>query len=147
MTPPKAKSIPSPLRGEGEGGGDGSYRSITQFSRQLRSTMTDAEHLLWRHLRMQQLAGFRFRRQHPIGPYIADFICLGAKLIVEIDGGQHATSKTDRARDRWLQAEGCEVLRFWNSQVLDETEVVLEQILTKLGKTTPSLTLPPQGGG
>lgn len=140
-----SSAIPSPLRGEGQGGGV--RRSRINFARKLRTELTEAERHLWRSLRLKQLNGYRFRRQHPIGPYIADFICLEAKLILEVDGGQHAISATDVKRDQWLLAEGYEVLRFWNHQVLAETEAVLEKILDKLRSITPTLTLPPQTGG
>ncbi len=140
-----SKKIPSPLRGEGQGGGV--RRSRISFARKLRTEPTEAERKLWYALRKQQINGYRFRRQHPIGPYFVDFICLEVRLVIELDGGQHAISTTDKVRDRWLRAEGYEVLRFWNDQVLAETEGVVERILTTLCERTPTLTLPPQGGG
>ena len=88
-------------------------------ARTLRSHLTDAEQVLWRHLRMRQLGGCKFRRQRPIGPYIVDFVCLEKKLIVELDGGQHTEQhRYDTLRDRWLNFQGYEVLRFWNDDVL-----------------------------
>ena len=106
--------------------------------------MTDAELRLWLRLRCEQIERFRFRRQIPIGPYIVDFVCFKAKLVVEVDGGQHATvTAEDARRTRWLESQGFRVLRFWNSEVLAELDSVLEEI----GKTLadPSLTLPTGG--
>jgi len=101
---------------------------ITHRARALRGRMTDAEKTLWWRLRHDQL-GVRFRRQHPIGPYVVDFACLPSKLIVEVDGGQHADPATgDRQRDAWLRARGYTVLRFWNHDVLGEIDAVVAQI-------------------
>jgi very-short-patch-repair endonuclease len=105
-------------------------------ARQLRNDATDCERILWRYLRMRQLAGFRFRRQVPIGQYIADFGCIEARLIVEVDGGQHQGSGHDETRDALLSEKGFKVLRFWNNQVLQETEAVLEGILGALGSSS-----------
>ncbi|MGV3628756.1 MAG: endonuclease domain-containing protein [Betaproteobacteria bacterium] len=100
-------------------------------SRKLRSTLTDAEQLLWRHLRQKQMAGIKFRRQHPVGPYVIDFACLSAKLAIEVDGGQHAEMESkDAQRDAFLAQNGFRVLRFWNNEVLDNIEGVMEQICT-----------------
>ena len=91
--------------------------------------MTDAETLLWRRLRGAQIERHRFRRQVPVGPYIVDFACLKARLVVEVDGGQHAgTVEQDERRTGWLVAQGFRVLRFWNTDVLQETDGVLESI-------------------
>ncbi len=107
----------------------------TEFARQLRRNMTDAECRLWRHLRRRQLAGHKFRRQCPIGCYIVDFVCFEQMLVVELDGGQHAErGARDAQRDAWLQAQGYQVLRFWNNDVLQETESVLEVILGSIGQ-------------
>jgi very-short-patch-repair endonuclease len=85
-------------------------------ARFLRRNETDTEKRLWYRLRRQQLNGFRFRRQHPIGPFIVDFVCLSEKLIVELDGGQHAEQITaDSERTAWLEGRGYRVLRFWNN--------------------------------
>ncbi|HWI23594.1 MAG TPA: endonuclease domain-containing protein [Lysobacter sp.] len=97
-------------------------------ARELRSNMTDAERRLWHCLRLRQLAGHRFRRQCPVGPYIADFACLERRLIVELDGGQHAGSAQDRCRDAYLYRCGFRVLRFWNNLVFDNLEGVLSEI-------------------
>ena len=103
----------------------------TEFARQLRKTMTDAEIRLWFHLRRHQLGGFRFRKQHPIGPYIADFVCVEKHLIVEIDGSQH-NETVDAERDSRLRCHGYRVLRFWNNDVLFRTGDVLAEILRML---------------
>ena len=98
------------------------------LQRSLRSRMTDAEHRLWQHLRGRQLAGCRFRRQHPFLDYVLDFACLERSLVVEVDGGQHLDNENDRERDRRLNEAGFRVLRFWNNQVLQETDSVVEAI-------------------
>ena len=117
-------------------------------ARSLRSTMTDAEKRIWFRLRAHRLNGTSFRRQFPIGTYIVDFVCLDARLIVEIDGGQHAESERDKVRDAWLRSEGFVVLRFWNNDVLANTAGVIEKINEALpASSPPSLTLPRKGGG
>ncbi|MGA7490442.1 MAG: endonuclease domain-containing protein, partial [Xanthobacteraceae bacterium] len=83
---------------------------------------TDAEAKLWRHLRSRQLAGCKFVRQEPIGPYICDFVCRERRLVVEVDGSQHADSPADRTRDAWLASRRYRVLRFWNNEVLTNIE-------------------------
>lgn len=98
----------------------------------LRTNATDAERALWQKLRAKQIR-FRFRRQFPIGPYIVDFVCLRAKLIVEVDGGQHGTER-DEARTLWLESRGYKVLRFWNNDVLGNTDGVLHMITEELRK-------------
>ncbi|VTU13899.1 hypothetical protein SRS16CHR_00821 [Variovorax sp. SRS16] len=110
-------------------------------ARSLRETPTDAETLLWYHLRDRRLAGCKFRRQRPIGRYFADFACLEAKLVVELDGGQHAdVAAYDEARTRFMEGEGLRVLRFWNNEVLTQIDVVREQILRALQTLTPALS-------
>ncbi|MDR2331245.1 MAG: endonuclease domain-containing protein [Comamonas sp.] len=111
-----------------------------QQARALRQSPTTAEQLLWRHLRNRQLAGAKFRRQHPLGPYILDFVCLEHGLVVEVDGGQHADLQAqayDRQRSAWLQQQGLQVLRFWNHEVVQQTNEVLAQLLRAL---TPALS-------
>jgi very-short-patch-repair endonuclease len=90
--------------------------------------MTDAEQRLWYRLRAHRFLDLKFKRQAPIGPYIVDFICFEHKLIVEIDGGQHAENEADRRRDAWLTRQGYRVLRFWNNDVLKRTDVVLDEL-------------------
>ena len=93
----------------------------------LRRQMTDAEQHLWYHLRAHRSLG-KFKRQVPIGSYVADFASLGAKLIIELDGSQHLDSVRDVSRDQWLESQGYRVLRFWNHDALLKTEQVLEAI-------------------
>jgi len=112
------------------------------LARKLRSTLTDAESRLWLRLRRRQLDGFRFRRQQPIGRYVVDFFCPDAKLIVEVDGGQHAADTG--ARTRWLEGRGYRVVRFWNNDVLGNTDGVVEKIREALrAGAPPFLCLPP----
>ncbi|MBZ9675146.1 endonuclease domain-containing protein [Mesorhizobium sp. ES1-1] len=99
------------------------------FARSLRREMTEAEDRLWSELRDRRLDGIKFRRQVPIGKYIADFVCAEARLIVEIDGSQHADSDHDRIRTAQLEAEGFRVLRFWNDDVLKEMNAVCDTII------------------
>lgn len=106
-------------------------RSITDHhvQRKLRKNMTDAESHLWQRLRGRQLAGCKFCRQHPFLDYVLHFVCLEKRLIVEVDGGQHLDSDQGRTRDRRLQDAGFQVLRFWNNEVLQELDAVVEVIL------------------
>jgi very-short-patch-repair endonuclease len=100
-----------------------------EFARQLRHQMTDAEHLLWHHLRSRRFAGHKFRRQVPVGNYIADFLSYENRMIIEVDGGQHAVRKEyDRHRDSWLRGQGFRVLRLPDNVVLKQPEVALEAI-------------------
>ena len=106
---------------------------LNEFARHLRQSATDAERLLWRHLRLNRLSNFRFRRQRPIGPYVCDFACLKSRLIIELDGSQHAENATyDAKRDAFLRANGFRVLRFWNADVLHRTDTVLDTIFEAL---------------
>lgn len=101
-------------------------------AKKLRKEMPPGEQRLWARIRRKQLGGFRFRRQHTVGPYIADFACLEAKLIVELDGDQHGRGNApsrDAKRDAYLREQGFEVLRFWNNAVYEEIDSVLEVIL------------------
>lgn len=102
---------------------------LKQRARELRRAQTDAEHALWYRLRRRQVSGHRFRRQRRIGRYVADFACLEARLVVEVDGNGHAESvRRDQARDRSLARAGYRVLRFSNREVLTEIDGVLERI-------------------
>jgi very-short-patch-repair endonuclease len=99
-------------------------------ARELRQTSTDAEYRLWSPLRNRGL-GIKFRRQHPIGPYIVDFFSLEAKVVVELDGGHHnedGKRRADDQRTRFLESRGCRILRFWNNEVLQNTDAVLTRI-------------------
>ncbi|WP_262296218.1 endonuclease domain-containing protein [Microvirga sesbaniae] len=120
--------------------------------------MTDAERRLWWHLKRVPLAGTHFRKQAPIGPYVADFVCHSARLILEVDGSQHGSEsglRSDAARSAWLKMQGYQVLRFWNHDVMNQIDVVLDTIYAALytassngaGADTPTPNPSPQGGG
>jgi adenine-specific DNA-methyltransferase len=124
---------------------------IRAYAREMRSRMTDAEALLWMLLRNRRIAGAKFRRQHPVGRYILDFYCDEKKLGVELDGGQHGEAIAyDEKRDAWLRSQGILVLRFWNNQMLAETEAVMETIyltLTESESKAAKAPLPQAGEG
>ena len=117
----------------------------------LRQNLTDAEHALWYRIRAQRLAGLKFKRQEPMGRYIVDFVCHESKLIIELDGGQHADQLVaDNLRTRFLESRAYRVLRFWNDEVLKNMEGVLEVVLANVstrGKSHKYVPLPPGGGG
>jgi very-short-patch-repair endonuclease len=106
---------------------------LKRFARSMRRDGTDAEKRTWRLLRGRRFAGFKFRRQVPLGPYILDFVSFEAMLVIEIDGGQHAESAADARRDAWLAREGFCVLRFWNNEVLTQEDSVVVRIAERLG--------------
>ena len=123
----------------------------TARARHLRRNMTKAEQVLWRRLRMKQMAGWRFRRQSPVGPYVADFLCLDPPLIIELDGGQHDRRKShDEKRTAFLSARGFRVLRFWNGEVLTNIDGVLT-VIREEGRAVlaspPPLAGEDSGGG
>ena len=132
--------------GEPEGGIRRRYSARTlQRAQTLRDNRTDAEGLLWQYLRNKQLGGYKFRRQQPMGPYIADFACLPEKLLVELDGGQHAARQAhDGRRDAFLREKGYRILRFWNNEVFDNCFGVLERVYAAL--TDPPPQQPVSGG-
>ncbi|MDD5330514.1 MAG: endonuclease domain-containing protein [Sulfuricella sp.] len=148
-----------PLPQAGEGRGEGAYiptpakklpPDLRTFARNLRASQTDAEALLWGLIRNRRLLGFKFRRQYPLDAYILDFFCLDAALAIELDGGQHAEQQSyDDKRTRHLESRGVTVLRFWNNEMLQQTESVLEKIYLTLASRTPSspTLLPPAGEG
>jgi very-short-patch-repair endonuclease len=107
-------------------------RPLTDVARKLRRNQTDAEARLWYHLRDRRFLGFKFRRQTPRGRAVADFLCQQARLIVEVDGGQHAESSTDAERTAFLNSAGYLVLRFWNNDVLSNADGVLDEIARTL---------------
>ena len=107
-------------------------KRLTDVARKLRNDMTDAERRLWSHLRASQVGGFKFTRQYPIGDYVVDFACRSARLAIELDGGQHSDSATDDARTQIIEAHGYRVVRFWNNDVLQNTDGVLIAILEEL---------------
>ncbi len=122
--------------------------NLTNLARTLRALSTDAERLLWHHLRGRNLGGFKFRRQVVIEPYIVDFVCLDARLIIEADGGQHVEMiAEDAARTEFLEERGYRVLRFWNHEILTELDNVLECIHSALLMDIPSPWPSPGGRG
>lgn len=135
-----ARPSPSPLRERA-----GVRAKITkQLSKNLRQNQTKAEVRIWRHLKSRALAGYKFRRQCPIGPYIVDFVRLEKMIVIEIDGGQHAEQlKEDARRTAYLNYRGFEVLKFWNNEVLANTDTVLSIILTALVSSPSSPALLP----
>jgi very-short-patch-repair endonuclease len=106
-------------------------RQISPLAARLRREMTDAERIVWEHLRNRQLEGFKFRRQASIGPYVVDFLCAERCLIIEIDGGQH-TAERDAARNEYLGVQGYRILRFWNHDVFGTLDGVLQTIVSAL---------------
>jgi very-short-patch-repair endonuclease len=122
--------------------------NIHKIAKVLRKRPTDAERLLWKHLKAKQLEGFKFRRQQPIGNYVADFVCFEKRIVVEIDGSQHAVEKErekDITRDSWFTKQGFKILRFWNNEVMQQTEGVLE-VIKNTCLSCPSLTPPTRRG-
>jgi precorrin-8X/cobalt-precorrin-8 methylmutase len=117
-------------------------------ARRLRKNMTEAEKLLWSRLRAHRFAGASFRRQAVLGPYVVDFLCAKTKIVVEIDGSQHATSNSDATRDAYLAAHGYRVVRYWNNEVLGNPDAVLKDLHMQLSDPTrtPSPGPSPQRG-
>ena len=115
----------------------GANATKTKLARLLRRNSTVAERRLWRHLRSRTLSGLKFVRQEPIGPYIVDFVCRERRLIVEVDGSQHATDMRDAIRDQWLVDHRYRVLRFWNIEVMENIEGVWETILSAASAERP----------
>jgi very-short-patch-repair endonuclease len=117
----------SPLVGEDRGEGE-QMDSASTIAKRLRKRQTEAEKRLWSHLKAKQLNGIKFRRQEPVGKYIVDFVSFDKKLVIELDGGQHAGDIRDVARDAWLRSQGFRVLRLWNNDVFENAEGILEVI-------------------
>ncbi|WP_206860114.1 endonuclease domain-containing protein [Lysobacter changpingensis] len=115
-------------------------------AKRLRGGMTDSERVLWQRLRASQLGGFKFRRQHPVPPYIVDFYCERARLAVEVDGSQH-TAVSDAARDAFLHSRGIAILRFASNEVLQQLDAVIEAIWNHLDTPTLTPTPLPEGEG
>ncbi len=116
---------------------------LKTLSRNLRKNQTDSERKLWYFLRNRQFLDLKFRRQYKIGKYIVDFCCVEKMLVIELDGGQHNENKPDKIRELYLKACGYRILRFWDHELLNETDVVLEKIHSIL----ESLTLDPSPKG
>ena len=146
MRGPLLQIYPSPLRGEGRVRGVSFRESPRDYARNLRHRQTDAERRLWSRLRDRRLVGAKFARQVPIGPYIVDFCCRELKLIVELDGGRHAIQAAyDAERTALLERLGYRVMRFWDNEVLGNTEGVLIRIVETLA-TRPSPRPSPRRG-
>ena len=141
LTPRAATPLPTlPHKGGGE---KPAHAPVTsgkrQLAKNLRRHLTPAERKLWHALKAHRFQGLHFRRQVPIGPYIADFLCHEAKLVIEVDGAQHgftARAQVDRKRDRWFASQGYKVLRFCNADVLKETTSVLDTIYAHMPHRT-----------
>jgi very-short-patch-repair endonuclease len=110
-------------------------RRIRDFAKKMRREPTDAEAKMWRLLRDRRLAQFKFRRQVPFQNLILDFVCFEKRLVIEIDGSQHADSERDTAREAVLLAEGFRIARYWNNDVLQQYAAVLEDVLAKLAES------------
>ncbi|SBV34154.1 conserved protein of unknown function [uncultured Sphingopyxis sp.] len=121
---------------------DKGYKRPTARSRELRLNATDAERKLWTQLSARKLAGIRFNRQFPVSPFICDFVSRSAKLVIEVDGGQHAVDVAkDEARTAYLETRGYRVIRFWNNDVLERIEGVvseIERVLADMPSPNPS---------
>jgi very-short-patch-repair endonuclease len=114
-------------------------------ARELRRNETAAEKRIWSRLRAHRFQGFKFRRQHPIGRYVVDFVCLGAQLVIEVDGDSHGDDRADTldaARTAWLETQGFRVVRFWNHDVLEGTDDVMEAIFYALEGSAVHLRAP-----
>ena len=128
------------LPGE-KGGVEGLQSLMKSRARSLRRNSTDAEIILWQHLRDRRLLGCKFRRQVPIGKYIVDFLCEDPPISIELDGGQHMEQERyDQTRTNWLQANGFLVLRFWNNDIAENLEGVLESLFSTIEKSKPAIT-------
>jgi very-short-patch-repair endonuclease len=134
--------------GEGWGGGEWLLDDgLAILAKSLRKRQSEAEKCLWWHLRSKQIDGLKFRRQEPIGPFIADFVCFEKRLVVELDGGQHAVEQEkDRVREDWFNKEGFQILRFWNTEVLQNIDGVVA-VIRRTCLSHPPLTPPIKGGG
>ncbi len=136
----------------GEGWGEGEYQMPTNLiplAKNLRERSTDAEKVLWQYLRAKRFAGLKFKRQQPIGNYIVDFVCFEKKLIIELDGGQHAQpaeKQKDSQRDLWFEEQGYKVLRFWDNELFADIESVLEVIWAHCPVHPPLNPLPSREG-
>jgi very-short-patch-repair endonuclease len=120
----RMKKFLPPDAGEGQDGG-----MERSSAKDLRTNPTEADRILWQHLRLRQFGGHKFRRQQPLGYYVVDFACLEKRLVVEVDGGQHNTQIAyDEQRAAWIEAQGFRVLRFWNHEIMQNIEAVKEAI-------------------
>jgi len=117
----------------------------TSLARRLPRDSTTAEQRLWNQLRSRSINGHKFVRQEPIGRFVVDFICRDQRLVIEVDGGQHAESASDKARDRWLLERNYRILRFWNNEVMNNIDGVLETIAADPRVETPPHPVPAAG--
>ena len=134
-------TVPPPSAGEGKlARSDSRERGalLRKRAKAMRSDATPAEHRLWQILRAKRFDGYKFKRQLPIDHYIADFVCIGQKLIIEADGGQHSENAHDACRDAYLQSQGFRILRFWNNDILRDEDAVMETIFRALHDPFPS---------
>ena len=116
---------------------------MSDQAQELRQRSTDAEQALWKRLRNRQLAGYKFRRQVPLGKYIVDFVCFERKVVIEVDGGHHQEQiSSDTVRTTWLESQGFQVLRFWNHEILTNMEAVQEALLGALQGDLPDSPSP-----
>ena len=136
--PPAAGEAGLPDGRTGGGEVEAAGALLRQRARSLRKSATDAERALWARLRRRQVLGRKFRRQQPLGRYIVDFVCFEERLIVEVDGGQHLEQQcSDGERQRWLEAQGYRLLRFWNDEVLSRPSLVVEAIARAIEGRSP----------
>ena len=119
-------------------------RRPTRRAQNLRNNATPAERLLWRYLSRRQFDGWKFSRQMPVGPYICDFLCRELNLVIEVDGGQHCDSPTDPVRTAYLKREGFKVVRYWNNEVRENVDGVIQNLRLLIGQPHP---LPPPASG
>jgi very-short-patch-repair endonuclease len=144
---------PSPLAGEGqlsrsESRERGRRKSkLRNHAKAMRSEPTEAEHRIWHLLRAHRFAGFKFKRQEPLDFYIADFICFTRRLIIELDGGQHAECASDERRDTYLKAQGFRIIRIWNNDLFTNEEGVAELIWSALQSPPLPNPSPARGEG
>lgn len=125
----------------------GKGNKMIAVARVLRTSSTDVENLLWRQLRRKELAGLKFRRQQPIDNYVVDFVCFEKRVVIEVDGGRHASERDkDAERDEYLIRNGFKVLRFWNNEVLQNIDGVLEVIRNSCWSHPPLNPLPSREG-
>ena len=114
-----------------------------RLAKKLRKGSTETENFLWRYLKAKRFEGYKFRRQEPIGKYIVDFVCFEKRIVIECDGGQHSFQiREDRSRDEWFRMQGYQVLRFWDNEVFQKTESILQVIWEACQKQLSLLNLP-----
>ncbi len=124
------KKSPSPPPAAGEGRGEGAV--LQKNALRMRKEPTEAEKLVWQKIRARQINGLKFRRQYPVDGCIPDFVCFEPKVIVEIDGGQHHENAADKLRDDYFHSQGFKVVRFWNNDVLENIDGVLDRLVASL---------------